>query len=48
MDPHDDIVLGGVGIGHVRQREATDTGSTISNSDGLHDIAFLWGIVDAF
>jgi hypothetical protein len=41
MDPHDDIVLGGVGVGHVRQGESTDAGIAVANGDGLHDSSFL-------
>ncbi len=36
MDAHDDVVLGGVGVGHVRYGEPTDTGMAVSNGDGLH------------
>ena len=36
MHPHDDVVLGGVGVGHLRQGESTDAGGAVSNSDGLH------------
>jgi hypothetical protein len=37
MDPHDDIVLGGVRVRHVREDEPSDTGISVSNGDGLHD-----------
>jgi hypothetical protein len=43
MDPHDHIVLGGVRVGHVRQRQSTDAGIAISNGDGLHDSTFSVG-----
>src|SRR5579871_6644403 len=44
MDPHDDIVLGSVGVGHVRQGQSTDAGIAVSNGDGLHDsISFCTG-----
>lgn len=36
MHPHDDIVLSGMGVGHVREGEPTDTRVTVSNGDGLH------------
>jgi hypothetical protein len=43
MDPHDDIVLAGVGVIHVRQGEPTHAGIAVSNGDGLHDSIFLYG-----
>ena len=36
VDAHDDVVLGGVGIGQVGQGEPTDTGVAVSYGDGLH------------
>jgi hypothetical protein len=39
MDPHDDIILGGVRVGHVRQGQSTDAGTAVSNGDGFHDIS---------
>jgi hypothetical protein len=36
MHLHDDVVLGGVGVGNFRQGESADVGVTVSNSDGLH------------
>jgi hypothetical protein len=36
MHPHDDVVLGGVGVVNFRHGESTDAGVTVSNSDGLH------------
>jgi hypothetical protein len=36
MHPHDDIVRGGLRVRHVRQGESTDTGVTVSDSDGSH------------
>jgi hypothetical protein len=41
MDPHDDIVLAGLGVGPVRQGESTDAGIAVSNGDRLHDSIFL-------
>jgi hypothetical protein len=43
--PHDDIVRGRLGVGQVRQRQASDTSLTISNSDGLHYKSFLMWVV---
>ena len=43
MGPHDDIVLGGVGVGDVRQGEPTDAGISVSNGYGLHDSIFPKG-----
>ncbi|BBJ37767.1 hypothetical protein SSPO_004850 [Streptomyces antimycoticus] len=34
--PHDDVVLGRVGVGHVRQGQPGETGVTVSHGDGLH------------
>jgi hypothetical protein len=39
--PHDDIVLTCVRVGQVRQGEATDTGGTVINGDGLHSTSLL-------
>jgi hypothetical protein len=43
--PHDDIVLGHDGVRQLRQRQASDTGITIGNSDGLHYKSFLVWVV---
>lgn len=40
--PHDDVVLGRVGVGHVRQGQPGETGVTVSDSDGLHNGPY-WG-----
>jgi hypothetical protein len=32
MDPHDDIILGGVRVGQVRYDQPADAGVTVSNS----------------
>jgi hypothetical protein len=47
MDPNDDIVLGGVGVGDVRQGQSTDAGIAVSNCDGLHDSFLPWGILSS-
>jgi hypothetical protein len=41
MDPHDDVILGGVRVGHVRQGQSTDANTAVSNGDGFHDISLL-------
>jgi hypothetical protein len=41
MDPHDDVVLGGVRVGHLRQGEPTHASIAVSNGDGLHDSIIL-------
>jgi hypothetical protein len=38
MDLHDDIILGGVRVGHVRQGQSTDARGAVSNGDGFHDV----------
>jgi len=42
MHSHDDVVLGGVGVWHLRQGESTDADGAVSNSDGLHDSPSQW------
>ena len=36
MHPHDDVVLGGVGVGHFRQGEPLKTRSPVMNRDRSH------------
>ena len=36
VHPHDDVVLGSVGVGHPRQRQPVDTGSAVTRDDRLH------------
>lgn len=43
LDPHDVIVLGGVGVGHVRPGESTNADIAVSYGDGFHDRLVLWG-----
>ena len=40
VDPHDDVVLGGVGVGQVGQGEPADAGVTVSDGDGSHVRSF--------
>jgi hypothetical protein len=40
MDPHDDIIPGGVRVGQVRQGQPADTGIAVLNGDGFHEIRF--------
>jgi hypothetical protein len=46
MHPFDDVVLGGVRVGHIGQGESTDAGIAVSNGDGLHGRSLLWRLVD--
>jgi hypothetical protein len=41
MDFHHDVVLAGLGVGHVRQGESTNAAIAISNRDCLHDSVLL-------
>ena len=36
MHSYDDVVLGRVRVGHIRQGESTDAGIAVLNGDGLH------------
>jgi hypothetical protein len=36
MHSHDDVVLGGAGVWHLRQGKSTDADGAVSNGDGLH------------
>jgi hypothetical protein len=36
MRSHDDVVLGGARVWHLRQGERTDAGGAVSNGNGLH------------
>jgi hypothetical protein len=43
VHPHDDVVLGRVRVGQVRQGQPCDTRVSVSNSDGLHDSPYWEG-----
>ena len=46
MDPYEDVVLGGVRLGHIGKGKSTDAGVAVSNGYGLHGSPLLWRMVD--